>query len=198
MIPKILHHIWLSDNPLPDVFKKWTDTWSKVMPDYEIKYTTLQNIRMTYGLERFVDNKNAPNAAICYAKMQLLQEYGGIVLDLDIEVLKSFDDLLNEDFIIGYEDKNFLCNAVMGCAPHHHFTQKMLEKMDEMPIDTPQLELETGPRLVTRYKHLLTKLFPTVYFYPFHYTESFTKECIKPETHTVHWWAGSWTANPKI
>lgn len=198
MIPKILHHIWLSDKPCPDTFKKWTDTWSKIMPEYDIKYTTLDNIRITEGLQRFLDNKEQPNAAVCYAKCQLLKEFGGIVLDLDIEVIKSFDDLLHMDFIAGHEDPIHLCNAVMGCEKDNPVIDKMIEYMDSIPMDTPQLPNETGPRLLTKMKHMIKEPLRESYFYPFHYTQDFTKECIKPETHTIHWWAGSWTDKPKI
>lgn len=29
-------------------------------------------------------------------------------------------------------------------------------------------------------------------FYPYHYTEKYYPECIKPNTYCVHHWAGSW------
>jgi hypothetical protein len=63
-------------------------------------------------------------------RMQLLQEFGGIYLDLDTVSVKPFDDLLTSSFSIGLQgrDRVFgLCNAVMLSAPRDRFIQDWLE-----------------------------------------------------------------------
>lgn len=37
MIPKKIHYCWFGGSPLPDVVKKYIETWKKYCPDYEIK-----------------------------------------------------------------------------------------------------------------------------------------------------------------
>ena len=41
-----------------------------------------------------------------YMRFYALNKYGGIYFDTDVEVLKSFDDLLENEFFIGYELEN--------------------------------------------------------------------------------------------
>lgn len=37
MIPKVIHYVWLSNDPFPSKIKKCMETWQTIMPDYEIK-----------------------------------------------------------------------------------------------------------------------------------------------------------------
>lgn len=60
-------------------------------------------------------------------RLQKLQKYGGIYLDIDTICLKSFDDLRKNDFVLGVQgNKNNsdiygLCNAVILSKPQHKF-----------------------------------------------------------------------------
>lgn len=60
-------------------------------------------------------------------RLQKLQKYGGIYLDIDTICLKSFDDLRKNDFVLGVQgNKNNsdiygLCNAVILSKPQHEF-----------------------------------------------------------------------------
>jgi len=60
-------------------------------------------------------------------RLQKLQKYGGIYLDIDTICLKSFDDLRHHNFVIGAQgNKNNteiygLCNAVMLSTPNNPF-----------------------------------------------------------------------------
>jgi hypothetical protein len=46
-------------------------------------------------------------------RLDVLYRYGGIYLDLDVLVLKPFDDLLGSALVMGEEGDHGLCNAVM-------------------------------------------------------------------------------------
>ena len=43
MIPKIIHYVWLSNDPFPSKIKKCMETWQTMMPDYEIKRWSTEN-----------------------------------------------------------------------------------------------------------------------------------------------------------
>lgn len=66
-------------------------------------------------------------------RLQKLIEHGGIYLDIDTICLKSFDDLLDYDFVMGTQtnmgETNIygLCNAVMLSKPNSNFALKWLE-----------------------------------------------------------------------
>lgn len=55
-------------------------------------------------------------------RLSQLWEHGGIYLDMDTICVRSFDPLLENEFVIGHEGDWGLCNAVMLAAPHAAFT----------------------------------------------------------------------------
>lgn len=59
-----------------------------------------------------------------YARLDIVYEYGGIYLDTDVEMLRSFDELLEQDGFMGFENTGdgeyFVnCGHGFGAVPHH-------------------------------------------------------------------------------
>lgn len=116
MIPKIIHFCWLSDEPYPEKIQKCIDSWHKYLPDYEFIHWNYD--RFPRGTSKWVDdafdNKKYAFAAD-YIRLYALYNYGGIYLDTDVEVLKSFDDLLHLPYILGKENtQHGIEAAVLG------------------------------------------------------------------------------------
>lgn len=64
-------------------------------------------------------------------RLQMLIQHGGIYLDADVLVQRSFDDLLNHSAVLGEEGINAqfgLGNAVVLAAPRSPFLRRWLEK----------------------------------------------------------------------
>lgn len=95
MIPKIIHYCWVGPNSMPDIVKHCIDSWHKYMPEYEIRKWDETNIpiqqhnfmKEAYELKKwaFVSDQ---------ARYLIIQKYGGIFLDTDLELLKSIDDIM--------------------------------------------------------------------------------------------------------
>ena len=105
MIPKVIHYCWLSNDPYPDKIRKCMDTWKKVLPDYQIKLWNTENFDMSkapaYVREAFEQRKWA--FASDYIRMYALYTEGGVYLDSDVKILKSFDEFLNYKFFTSLE-----------------------------------------------------------------------------------------------
>jgi mannosyltransferase OCH1-like enzyme len=142
-------------------------------------------------------------------RLQKLIEHGGIYLDMDTICLKSFDDLLDYDFVMGeqtnYDDTNIygLCNAVMLSKPNSEFALKWLdsyktfrskgrdENWDEHSVLKP-LELSKI------YKNNIKILNSNNFFYPLWYNiqeklfnENYSKEEYKlfiKDSYCIHLW----------
>lgn len=109
-IPKIIHYCWLSNDPVPQQLQSYMETWHKLMPDYEFikwDFTRFDKASSVWVSEAF-DNKKYAFAAD-YIRMYALYNMGGIYMDMDVEVLKPFDDLLGR--------KYFLCNERGSMCP---------------------------------------------------------------------------------
>lgn len=104
MIPKVIHYCWLSNDPLPEKIQDCIASWKAIMPDYEIKLWNTSNFDVNsvpYVKEAFENRKWA--FAADYIRMYALYTEGGIYLDSDVLVLKSFDEFLHHSFVSSME-----------------------------------------------------------------------------------------------
>lgn len=104
-IPKLIHYCWLSDDPVPQELQKYMKTWKMQLTDYDfIKWDFSRfDVNTSPWVKEAFENKKYAFAAD-YIRMYALYNYGGIYLDMDVEVLKPFDDLLHLDYFISYEN----------------------------------------------------------------------------------------------
>ncbi len=104
MIPKKIHFCWLSGDEYPPLIQSCIDTWKKVLPDYEIILwdTHRFDIDSVVWVKEAFDAKKYAFAAD-YIRLYAVYTEGGIYLDSDVEVLKSFNDLLLNKAFIGFE-----------------------------------------------------------------------------------------------
>ena len=104
MIPKIIHLCWLSGDPYPSKIARCLKTWEKYLPDYEVMLwdTNRFNLNSSIWVRQAFEKKKYAFAAD-YIRFYALYHYGGIYLDSDVEVLKSFNDLLDLPYFIGAE-----------------------------------------------------------------------------------------------
>lgn len=106
MIPKIIHLCWFSKDPYPVEIKVCLDSWKRVLPDYEVRVWDADAAR-AIGC-RFVDealDERKWAFAADVVRFYAVYTCGGIYMDSDIFVLRSFDSLLarDEPFITFHE-----------------------------------------------------------------------------------------------
>lgn len=142
MIPKIIHYTWFSGEEMPPIVKDCIASWKRVMPDYEFRLwdrASIQNLDSDFLQEALVVKKWA--YAADYVRLYALYHEGGIYLDTDVMVFKSFDDLLQHQTFIGKEDAinqlqlehkwaHFLTSHCMGAEPHAEFIKDCLRYFD--------------------------------------------------------------------
>ncbi len=136
MIPKIIHYCWFGDNDKSDKIRFCMNTWKEKLPDYEFKEWSEKELDLfkdnAYVMEAYKSKKWAFVSDVF--RLYALDTYGGIYLDTDVEVKKSFDDLLELDFFIGSErsKKNYnLGTAVIGAVKNNQIIKDMLQAYSE-------------------------------------------------------------------
>lgn len=115
MIPKIIHYCWLSNDPIPNEMQKYVSGWKEKLPDYEFCLWNFDRFDINESIwvqEAFKAKKYA--FAADYIRLYAIYNYGGIYMDMDVEVIKSFDDLLMSDYILGYEEPDGIEGGIMG------------------------------------------------------------------------------------
>lgn len=104
MIPKTIHYCWFGRGEMPQLDKDCIESWHKYMPDWKYKLWNEDNfdvncnqyVREAYEARKFAFVSD-------YVRLKALYEEGGLYLDTDVKVLKSFDDLMTLDAFCGIE-----------------------------------------------------------------------------------------------
>ena len=134
-IPKIIHGFWFSGDKKPEAYQKCVDTWKRNLPEYEIIEWNMDNYDWHKHpfVERAIELK-AWAFASDFARLDVLYNYGGIYLDMDVEVFKSFDDLLGNDALFSFGNNVLIDLAVVGSKKHNQIIRHLLEKYDSIPL----------------------------------------------------------------
>jgi hypothetical protein len=129
MIPKIIHLCWLSGDEYPDSIKKCIDSWHTYLHDYEIWLwdTKRFNINSNIWTKQAFEQKKYAFAAD-YIRLYALYNYGGIYLDSDVIVYKSFNDLLHLPYFIGEDLIHCFEAAVIGSEPQMPWIKVILDR----------------------------------------------------------------------
>ena len=104
MIPKIIHYCWFGRDPMPDYALRCIESWHHYMPDYAFHLWNEDNFDINsyaYAQEAYDSKKYAFVSDV--VRLWALKTEGGIYLDVDFEVYKSFDSLLHLDAFAGFE-----------------------------------------------------------------------------------------------
>lgn len=194
MIPKIIHYCWLSNDPVPQKLQKYMLTWKEKLPDYEFILWNFERFdkNSSKWVAQAFDNKKYAFAAD-YIRLYAVYNYGGFYMDMDIEVLKSFDNLLNNDIVVAYEneEKTGIEAGVFGAEKHNPIIKQCLSYYinrnfikDDGSFDTLVL-----PKIMIKYCDNIE--IKDSYFFT---CKSYTTGIVltKPYSYTIHNFAGSW------
>ena len=151
MIPKIIHYIWLGNNPIPPAIKRCINSWSKVCPDYQIKFWNEENL----DLDKYQYVKDAIKAkkyafASDVLRFEILKEYGGVYLDVDVKLLKRLDKFLEYEFFTGFEDDKAIApGLICGCVKDNEVANKMIEYYSKADFNTDMSNKQTVCTIIT-------------------------------------------------
>ena len=134
VIPKKIHYCWFGNGTMPKHFRDNIESWKKYCPDYEINewnesnYDVSKNTYMRQAYE-----KKAWGFVPDYARLDIVNTYGGIYFDTDVRVLRPFDPLLQYEMFCGFEHNgsvNF--GQGFGSVKQHPVLVEMLQEYEKM------------------------------------------------------------------
>ena len=134
MIPKIIHYCWFGRGEMPQLAKDCVASWHEHMPDWEYKLWNEDNFDVNqtpYTKEAYDAKKFA--FVSDYVRLWALYNEGGVYLDTDVKVFKSFDDLLKQAAFAGFEGSKHLPmgTCVMASIPEGEWVKEQLERYGE-------------------------------------------------------------------
>lgn len=210
MIPKIIHYCWFGRNPKPKLAEKCIKSWKKYCPDYEIIEWNEDN----YDVTKIPYTKAAYDAKMWgfvtdYARLDIIYNHGGIYLDTDVELLKSYDCFLMYAGFAGFESEKFVNTGLgMGAEEGNSMIRYLMETYQQLnpfqedgalnfipcpKLDTPVL-VQHGLKLDGSYQMIDDNfaIFPIDFFCPLDpETGLFSKT---KNTAAIHHFTASWCA----
>ena len=208
LIPKIIHYCWFGGKPLDKLGQNCLESWKKFFPDYEIREWNESNFDLT-GCKYAEEAYNAKKWAFVsdYARFKILYEYGGVYFDTDVEVIKSFDDILSKGNYMGCERNGNSVAPGLGMAtvPNLDIIKEIIDDYEKSSFVKPDgaYDLTTIVERTTKIlkKHGLSNadeiqsvadvnIYPPEYFCPINMETG--KLTITPNTYSIHRFAGSW------
>lgn len=200
MIPKIIHYCWFGRKHKPQKVLGYIETWKKYCPDYEIKEWNEDNFdvnMMPYTREAYKMKKFAFVSDVC--RMDVLAKFGGIYLDTDVEVRKSFDNLLYLHSFLGKEMPFKLSTAVIGTEPNAEWIKDFLDtyKVKHFIWSSGKLNALENSALLTNFFNLhYPKYLDDIKVYDIDVFSaklySNDKYYISNDTYTIHHFTGTW------
>lgn len=122
MIPKIIHYCWFGRNPLPELALECIASWKRFFPDYEIKQWDESNFDVNmipYTAEAYKQKKYA--FVSDFARFWIINNYGGIYFDTDVEVIRPMDDIIAKGNFMGFEVDPDGENSPMKYIPRYAY-----------------------------------------------------------------------------
>jgi len=214
MIPKIIHYCWFGRNPLPTSAQKCIASWRKYLPDYEIKEWNEDNFNVNiipYTQQAYEANKYA--FVSDYARFWILYHYGGLYFDTDVEVIKSFDDIVESGAFMGLEIDGTKKDTKIAIAPglglgadvglpvyqeilngfaklDYYDAQGKRNNFSMIPMVT-NMFIQRGLIANGQIQQLYgITIYPQRFFNPYNSING--KLQLTPETHSIHWFSASW------
>lgn len=210
LIPKVIHYCWFGPKPFSRTVRKCIATWHKHLSDYEFclwNEETCANYAAAHNLPNPMEHPFVKGAYAAkkyafvadYVRFWALYHCGGIYLDTDMYVVKSMNDLLENELFLGWEtkEKDYINVALLGASTNNECVKSILKVYDTLEFDVNQLDKYIVPRLVSPIvlKYSRITIYPYDYFYPLPYNERFVCRKMKyntANTYAVHLWDISW------
>lgn len=199
---------------MSDLNKRCIDSWRRMMPDYQIKEWNETNSPLDNGYCKAAYARRLWSRLSNHVRLHALDTEGGIYLDTDVEVIKSFTPLLQHECFLGFQQEeeqvDWLNSAVLGAHRGHQFLGECMEL-------TRKLFAETGafsrsPTVITMTLKAMglkeyglqeindVTVFPAEFFYPFPWFSKFSTDSITENTYCIHYWEHTWqeAERPKL
>lgn len=212
MIPKIIHYCWFGRGDMPQLARDCIASWRRFMPDWDYKLWNEDNFDV-YSIPYVKEAYEAKKYAFVsdYVRLFALMTEGGVYMDTDVEVLKSYEPLLTLTGFTGYEGSKTHppVTGTMASEAGLLWVRNQISEYDGLHfvLDDGRFDLTTNTQRITtqmckkgfvpdgRYQVFEgMHIFPTEYFCP---KQTTGELLITKDTYCNHHFMGTWNDRKK-
>jgi mannosyltransferase OCH1-like enzyme len=135
-LPRIFHHIWLGSTPLPPDFAAFRETWREHHPEWALRLWTEEELPDGLSRRELYDLSRLPAERADVLRLEVLQRFGGIYVDVDLECRRPLDELLDrvEFFACYLSDPRAgsavrIGNGIVGATRGHPIVELALDQV---------------------------------------------------------------------
>ncbi len=202
MIPHVIHYCWFGHNPKPKLIQRCIESWRRYCPDWEIKEWNEDNydvLASEYTKAAYESKKWAYVAD--YARFDVLNRYGGVYFDTDVELLRPIPEyLMEEEAFTGFETSDKVApGLVYGTIANQRLLNDILTKYCKTEYTTNETVVDLLTEILVKnglirnnqdQSVLGLRIMPTEYFGCFnHEIQAFEKT---EKTVSIHHYYASW------
>lgn len=207
---KTIHYCWFGGKKLPKKVKKCIKTWKKYLPDYKIKEWNEKNfdINSCNFVKEAYENKKWAFVSD-YVRIYALYHEGGIYFDTDMKIIKDVSNIIDKDFVMGFEDSGYVGTAFIGVKEKKNkYIKEIMEYYNNISHFNPEILYDyANPVIITK---ILNKyngfnnddgikiidnniyIYPREYFYPLSY--DYSEKVYTKNTCMIHLFNATWTS----
>ncbi len=207
MIPKVIHYCWFGGGPLPELAKQCMESWRKYCPDYQIVRWDETSFDLEYNQyvkDAYTSRKWSLLSDV--VRLKVIYDNGGIYLDTDVEIRKSFDDLLQNKAFMGIESTGGInTGSGYGAEKGLPLIKELLAGFESACFSPTHPAIfsimqETMARKGYVFNNQMqivddVTIYPMDYFAPINLTTR--KLQLTPNTYSIHHYLGSWETEEK-
>ena len=215
-IPKIIHHTWIGNDPLPDGARDMIAKWRQHHPGWEMRLWTRDNLPPMQNRALYDSRKNTAHRADIL-RYELMHQFGGVYVDMDMECQQPLDDLIkNYEGFAGRISPTrvetciqYLEIAILGAVPGHPLFTQVLDVLPGWfaAHEDDGVSFRTGPQFFQpqyltwrangeqyQGKHRDFILLRPALFYPYTWNDKERGWDAHPDAYAVHRWWSSWVS----
>lgn len=184
---------------MPGHLVAYGETWRSQHPGWDhILWTDdmlppLRNQRVFDAAERLAP-RNIGQLRADVVRYELLEQFGGVWIDCDMECRRPIDPLADVECFAGWESQGvWVNNAILGAEAGHPFIRALVAGVERSVVVNrgKRPNVMTGPQYLTPIYRLHADevvIYPKDYFYPYLWSELDRGDEAFPDAWAVHHW----------
>ncbi len=200
---RLVHVFWLGRKRFPELMQKCIESWKKYLTNETLCLWTEESCDMSHPFVRIAYDCKSYAFAVDYLRLMTIYKYGGIYIDVDVELLKPINSLPDNFVAIEKELGSVAFGLIFGASKGNEVIGDISHMYDHIFYEHDKRYDIIQPHLVTEYfkSHGLEyngeiqdflgfTVYPSKYFSPMNF---FTKELeVTEETISIHHYLHSW------
>lgn len=136
--PRTIHQVWMGPKRIPPEMRVLMGTWRKANPSYNyILWTDKELAGLDMTLRKYFEEATNYGRKSDIARFEILQKYGGLYVDTDMECVKPFEPLYeavgDKEVFVGYEGmtvqfQHSICTALMASLPNSKLLETIIKE----------------------------------------------------------------------